>query len=270
MPGARYRRLIAGAEQTDAAHLSTPGKDSRVPLVSSRGDVIGINTAIIERAQRICFAVANNTSNFALTEIRGRRWPRLYRRHRHTFDALIADRPPSNANRPRSSARVAAGPAFEAAVGATSWRCRREAGRRFDEIIRRCQADGAGALDARCPAARALRSLAITRRKLKGNPELMNLRLLQADERQRQEPAHAGDQPGLDRHGGRSGRPASPSPERPPRALRREVFQNSTSSSSSSSGSAFAAAIHSFIAGSDSTAAQYFAAVSSHVRRDRS
>ncbi len=38
-------------------------------VVSSSGEVIGINTAIIMGAQGICFAVAANTVTFALTEI---------------------------------------------------------------------------------------------------------------------------------------------------------------------------------------------------------
>ncbi|MBV8565054.1 MAG: PDZ domain-containing protein, partial [Methylobacteriaceae bacterium] len=39
------------------------------PLVSSAGEVIGINTAIILGAQGICFAVASNTADFVLGEI---------------------------------------------------------------------------------------------------------------------------------------------------------------------------------------------------------
>jgi S1-C subfamily serine protease len=37
--------------------------------VSSRGEVIGINTAVIMGAQGICFAVASNTANHVLSEI---------------------------------------------------------------------------------------------------------------------------------------------------------------------------------------------------------
>src|SRR5258705_4849927 len=39
------------------------------PLVSSSAEVIGINTAIINGAQGICFAVASNTAQFVLSEI---------------------------------------------------------------------------------------------------------------------------------------------------------------------------------------------------------
>jgi len=37
--------------------------------VSSHGEVVGINTAVILGAQGICFAVASNTANFVLGEL---------------------------------------------------------------------------------------------------------------------------------------------------------------------------------------------------------
>ena len=98
---AQTGRVIDAVIQTDAA--LNPG-NSGGPLVDSRGEVVGINTAIISGAQGICFAVPVSTAQLVdpAAHRRRARAPRMDRRV-GSVDPAVA---PPRADQPSLRARA--------------------------------------------------------------------------------------------------------------------------------------------------------------------
>jgi S1-C subfamily serine protease len=124
-------RLIDDVLQTDAA--LNPG-NSGGPLVDSRGEVIGVNTAIIPMAQGICFATAIDTVKWVVVQLlrdgKVRRgylgiagatipFPRRSARHFSLANALTVRVESVEAGGPASRAGLEAGDLIVAFDGAT-------------------------------------------------------------------------------------------------------------------------------------------------------
>jgi len=62
----RSGRLIDGVIQTDAS--LNPG-NSGGPLLDTRAQVVGVNTAIIAGAQSLCFAISSDTARWVVSEL---------------------------------------------------------------------------------------------------------------------------------------------------------------------------------------------------------
>src|SRR3954465_4933817 len=108
-------RLIPDVIQTDAA--LNPG-NSGGPLLNARGEVIGVNTAIIRGAQSICFAVAIDTAAWVI--------PQLLR-HRRVRRGSLGVRAPPPGPAPAFPAPAARRPCSAAASSCTMGSARRTA-----------------------------------------------------------------------------------------------------------------------------------------------
>jgi S1-C subfamily serine protease len=108
---ARSGRMIDDVIQTDAS--LNPG-NSGGPLVTTRGEIIGINTAMIQAAQGLCFAISSNTARLVAS------WLIRDGRIRRSYIGVVGENTPLPHGLARAQRLVAASAVVVASVRADS------------------------------------------------------------------------------------------------------------------------------------------------------